>query len=213
MNQYRHVVVEGPLGVGKSTLVNMLSKSFNARPFLEQVDINPFLQKFYDNPRQYAFQTQLFFLLERYRHQEELTQLSLFTQGTVSDYLFAKDRIFAYVNLTQEEFSLYDKLYQMLAVKVPKPDLVIFLQAESAVLVNRIRQRNRSYEQSITEDYLIRLNKAYNDFFFYYKEVPLLVVNTTHIDFVKHPHDFEDLLGEINAMGVGTRYYVPATRA
>lgn len=210
--KFKHLVIEGALGVGKSTLTNMLAKTFHAKTLLEQVEHNPFLSKFYENPRGYAFQTQMYFLLERFRQQQELSQMPLFDQGTVSDYLFAKDRIFAYVNLTEDEFSLYDKLYQMLHVKIPKPDLVVYLQAESPVLINRIRSRNRLYERGVTEEYLMRVNKAYNDFFFYYKEAPLLVVNTTHIDFVKNPQDFEDLLGEINAMGAGTRYYVPAIR-
>jgi len=212
MTPFKYVVVEGPLGVGKTTLAHQLAQTFGARLFLEQADRNPFLGKFYENPRQFAFQTQLFFLLERYRHQEELRQLPLFSQGTVSDYLFAKDRIFAYVNLTEAEFALYDQLYRLLIPKVLTPDLVIYLQAESPVLLERIRLRGRPYEQLMSEDYLKRLNQAYNDFFFYYRETPLLVVNTTHIDFVKNPQDYEDLLVQIKGMGVGTKYYVPDAR-
>ncbi len=210
MNKFKHVVVEGPLGVGKTTLATMLSNTFHGKNVFEQVDHNPFLDKFYENPRAYAFQTQLYFLLERYRQQEEVSQLSLFSQVAIGDYLFAKDRIFAYVNLSDEEFALYDKLYGMLSVKIPKPDLVVYLQAETPVLIQRIRTRSRSYERGITEEYLTKLNKAYNDFFFYYRDSSLLVVNTSHIDFVKDGQDYQDLLNQILEMGPGTKYYVPA---
>jgi deoxyadenosine/deoxycytidine kinase len=176
---------------------------------LEEVEENPFLEDFYRDPVHYAFQVQLFFLLSRYRQQMEFPQQDLFQQKTVSDYLFDKDKIFAYINLNEKELSLYERLWSLLQRDIPKPDLVIYLQANTQTLMHRIRERNRPYERNISSEYIQRLNEAYSYFFFHYTDSPLLVVNTVKIDFVHNPDDLEDLLEQIRKPHVGTRYYVP----
>lgn len=203
------MAVEGPIGVGKTTLAKMLASVFNAKEELEEANNNPFITKFYENIKSYAFQTQVYFLLTRYKHQQNLLQMDLFSKMVIGDYIFEKDRIFAYANLTDDELLLYEKLYSMLKMNVPKPDLVIFLQADTPILLERIRKRKREFENKITEEYLDRLNKAYNNFFFHYNSSPLLVVNTNGIDFVDNIADFENLVREIKEMKFGTRYYVP----
>jgi len=205
----RYIVVEGPLGVGKTTLARLLAEEFNARPVLEQVEENPFLRKFYDDPRAHAFQTQLFFLLSRYRQQRQLAQQDLFNQSTVADYLFAKDRIFAQVNLEADELALYRQLFGLLDSRLPKPDLVVYLQARAEVLMERLRKRDREYERRIAPEYVQRIAEAYRDFFFYYEETPLLVVNSSDVDFVERSEDLADLVHEIKAMKRGVQHYIP----
>jgi deoxyadenosine/deoxycytidine kinase len=205
----RYIVVEGPIGVGKTSLVERLSQRLGARTLLEVVEDNPFLGDFYKDPPRYAFQTQLWFLLNRYRQQQELAQFDLFGQTLVTDYLFAKDKIFAYVNLEDHELALYERIHGLLEVRVPTPDLVIFLQANSEALLSRIGSRGKPYERGITAKYLEDLNAAYTHFFFHYTASPLLVVNTSDIDFVNRPDDFEDLVKAIGHTGGGTHYYVP----
>jgi deoxyadenosine/deoxycytidine kinase len=209
MERANNIVVEGPIGVGKTSLVHMLADRFEARTVLEKYEKNPFLEDFYSNRRRYAFQTQLFFLLSRYQQQSEMIQTDLFKKSVVSDYIFAKDKIFAQINLNENEMVLYNQIYNLLNSKIPKPDLVIFLQAEVDVLLQRIRNRNHTYEKGLTAEYLKELIKAYNDFFFYYNETPLLIINTTEIDFVNRPDDFENLVKEILQSKRGTQYYVP----
>jgi len=207
---HRYIVVEGALGAGKSSLVELLCRELSARAVLEQVEDNPFLANFYNDMRGFAFQTQIYFLLTRYRQQESLNQGDLFTQTVISDYLFARDRIFAYLNLDENEINLYEKIYSLLHPRVPRPDLVIYLQASTDRLMERIRLRGKHYEKGIEREYIDELNKAYNHFFFYYKESPLLVVNTNEIDFVHRPEDLKDLVREIKEMKAGTKYYIPS---
>jgi deoxyguanosine kinase len=205
----RYIVVEGVLGVGKTSLCEVLAKALNARLVLEAAAENPFLGKFYQDMRGYAFQTQIFFLLNRYRQQQEIAQGDLFRRNLVCDYLFAKDRIFAYLTLEENELNLYERLNGLLQDQVLKPDLVIYLQASTDVLLQRLARRGRAFEKSLPKDYLERLNQAYNYFFFHYQDTPLLVVNTNEIDFVHNPADLQDLLAYIQTMGKGTQYYHP----
>lgn len=200
MDQLRYLAVEGPIGVGKTSLVTMLGEDLKARIILEEAYENPFLGPFYDNPHQFAFQAQIFFLLSRYRQQVELKQPDLFHQRTVCDYIFAKDQIFASLNLSPEEMDLYNKVYQLLDARLPKPDLVIFLQANPDILMARIKKRKIRYEKAIKEDYIDSLSQAYSRFFFQYADTPLLVVNTSGIDFVKNPKDYETIKEELYHM-------------
>ncbi len=209
MKGTRYIVVEGPLGVGKTTLARLLAEEFNARAVLEQVEENPFLRKFYEDPGTYAFQTQLFFLLSRYRQQRALAQQDLFSQNTVADYLFAKDQIFAQANLETDELALYRQLFGLLDARLPKPDLVVYLQARADVLMERLRKRDRDYERRLAPEYVQRIAEAYRDFFFYYDETPLLVVNSSDVDFVARPEDLADLVREIRRMGPGVQHYIP----
>ncbi|MBW2028394.1 MAG: deoxynucleoside kinase [Deltaproteobacteria bacterium] len=209
--EHHYIVIEGPLGVGKTSLAMMLADKINAQTLMEDVDENPFLVNFYQNPRKYGFQAQIFFLLRRYRLAMELTQMDLFRRVVVSDYLFDKDRIFAEANLGDNEFWLYEQLFQILRRRIPSPDLVIFLQARTEVLMDRIRKRNRKYEKAISFKYLEKINQAFNEFFFHYADCPLLVVNASEIDFVHVPEDFEDLIRRIGEMKSGTQYYVPVS--
>lgn len=211
MPEARYLVIEGVIGVGKTSLATRLGEHLAARPFLEEVDENPFLAKFYAEPRSYAFSTQLFFLLSRYRHQQELSQLDLFGGGIVADYLFAKDKIFAYVNLDENELKLYEKVLSLIEGEIIRPDLVVYLQAPTSLLLKRIRERARPYETHLSPEYLNTLNEAYNHYFFHYNESPLLVVNVQDIDFVNDPEDFADLARAINSTFSGTRYYVPSS--
>ncbi len=206
---HHHIVIEGPLGVGKTSLALMLAEKTNGEALLEETEENPFLVNFYKNPKKYAFQTQIFFLLRRYQQALEITQIDLFKRVIVSDYLFDKDRIFARANLDDNEFWLYEQLFQVLRKRIIPPDLVIFLQASTEVLMERIKTRGRRFERGINFKYLDEINQAFNNFFFHYSDSPLLVVNATEIDFVHVPADFEDLVGQIKGMKAGTQYYVP----
>jgi deoxyadenosine/deoxycytidine kinase len=176
------------------------------------VEENPFLPRFYRDPEAFGFQTQMFFLLSRYRQQQDLRQPDLFQRSTVSDYLFQKDRIFAHLNLGAHELALYEKVYQMLDVRIPPPDLVVYLQARTEVLMQRVRTRARDWERPITADYLERLSAAYADFFFRYEQSPLLVVNTSDIDIVEREEDLEDLIAAIRRMKKGVQVYNPFVR-
>jgi deoxyguanosine kinase len=206
---HHYIVIEGPLGVGKTSLAMMLSEKMGGQALLEDVEENPFLVSFYQDPKKLAFQTQIFFLLRRYNLTAELAQIDLFSRVTVSDFLFDKDRLFARANLEDDEYWLYDQLFQILRKRIVPPDLVIFLQAKTDVLADRIRRRNRKYERAIGYKYLDRINQAFNEFFFHYTDSPLLVVNASEIDFVRNPGEFEDLVDQIQVMKSGTRYYVP----
>jgi deoxyadenosine/deoxycytidine kinase len=208
----RYIVVEGPIGVGKTSLSNILSERFNARRVLEIVEENPFLANFYADRQKWAFQTQIFFLLSRFRQQQELFQQELFSSMTVSDYLFAKDRIFACLNLDGPELGLYDRVFDALQPRVTKPDLVIYLQANLDVLLHRIKKRGREFERKFDAGYLESLVHAYNDFFAHYTETPLLVVNTSDIDFVHNAGDRENLIRAIQQARSGTQHYLSAAR-
>jgi len=209
MSNTKYLVVEGPIGVGKSSLAKILANEFQARSVFERVEDNPFLPKFYRSRETYAFQNQTFFLLNRYRQQVELSQQDLFAQNVVSDYLFAKDKIFATLTLSNDELNLYQQIYALLNARVPKPDLVIYLQARPEVLYKRVKKRDKKYERSITFEYLAEVAQAYNQFFFHYDETPLLAVNTSEIDFVESSKDLADLIKEINNMGSGTQHFIP----
>jgi len=206
---HHYIVIEGPLGVGKTSLALLLAERIKAQTLLEEVEENPFLVSFYQDPKKFAFQTQIFFLLRRYHQAAEMAQLDLFNRTTVSDYLFDKDRLFARVNLDENEFWLYEQLFQILKKRIRPPDLVVFLQAKTEVLVERIRKRNRKIERSISYKYLEKINQAFNEFFFHFADCPLLVVNASEIDFVHIPEDFEDLVQQIMTMKSGTQYYIP----
>ena len=205
----RYIAIEGAIGVGKTSLAKILANQFGWRLVQEEVGHNPFLERFYENPKKFAFQTQLFFLLSRYRHQRELAQGNLFEKGVVSDYVLAKDKIFALINLEDDEVSLYDSIYKLLVPTVPRPDLVIYLQARPEVLLNRVRKRGVEYERNISLDYLKALSDAYNEYFFHYNETPLLVVNTSEIDFVESPRDLEHLVREVKSVKRGMHHYIP----
>lgn len=206
---HRYIVVEGPIGVGKSSLTNLLAQRFDARRVMEVVEENPFLANFYEDRQKFAFQTQLFFLLSRFKQQQELFQQDLFSAVTVSDYLFAKDRIFAALTLDSNELTLYERVFDALGTRVTKPDLVIYLQARLDVLLGRIKKRAREFERGFDARYLESLCHAYNDFFFHYQETPLLVVNTSDIDFVNNADDLENLLNVIRQTKKGTVHYQP----
>ena len=203
------IVIEGAIGVGKTTLAQLLAQEMKADLLLEKVEENPFLPQFYQDPGKWAFQTQLFFLLSRARQLEELVQQSLYADTTITDYFFPKDRIFAYMNLREEELVLYEQIYKILNPNIPKPDLVIFLQAHTEALLDRIQQRGRVYEKEIRPEYLRNLNDAYNRFFFHYDESPLLVVETSDIDFVRNRADLTDLVTQVKQMRRGKEYYHP----
>jgi deoxyguanosine kinase len=205
----RYIAIEGPIGAGKTTLAQILAERSGARLVLEPVEENPFLPQFYDDARKYAFQAQLFFLLSRFQQQQALHQQELFTSSTIADYLFAKDRIFAALTLDANELALYDRLYGALGPRVVKPDLVIYLQARTEVLMQRIRRRGRAYERQIDPRYVESLATAYNDFFFHYDETPLLVVNTSDIDLVGSDQDLEALATVIRRHRKGTQHYLP----
>ena len=206
--KFRSIAVEGPIGVGKTSFVELLVSKFDAHKVLEEID-NPFLDGFYKDQQGAAFQVQLFFLLSRYRQLQELSQRDLFRQITICDYIFPKDKIFAYLNLDDSELLIYDKLYALLEDQVPQPDLVIFLQAETRTLVERIRRRNRDFEKQVSEAYINEVNKAYNYFFFHYTQTPLLVIDTTEIDFVHHEEHLDELVEQIRKMEHGVQYYRP----
>jgi deoxyadenosine/deoxycytidine kinase len=208
----RYVVVEGAIGAGKTSLAKMLAERFQAKLVLEEVEENPFLKDFYKDRKRFAFQTQMHFLFSRYQQQRTLRQMELFSERLVADYLFPKDRIFASLNLSDRELALYEKMVGWLELDVMKPDVVVYLQATPEVLLERINRRGRPFERDMERDYIRQLNEAYNHFFFHYVDAPLLVVNTSGIDFVNHPEDFDDLHKRILSHRQGTVYYAPIER-
>jgi deoxyguanosine kinase len=209
---FRYIAIEGPLGVGKSALADRLGARFDATVVLDETD-NPFLGDFYADRPGAAFQAQLFFTLARHRQQMSLRQSDLFSQLTICDYLFERDKIYAYVNLDDNELFIYQRLYDLLVPDLPAPDLVIYLQAPTDVLRRRLRERGRTHaDLSLPDDSYVReLNEAYNHFFFHYNASPLLVVETSQFDLTWGDDAVSDLDRQIRAMGKGTRYYVPRT--
>jgi len=195
--------------VGKTALAERLAERLKARLVLEEVDENPFLDRFYEDIPSYAFQTQVFFLLSRHRQQQALKQPGLFEDAVVSDYLFEKDRIFASLNLTEHEFALYERIYELLARDIVQPDIVVYLQARTEVLQARIKQRGRPCESAIAPEYLEALSDAYNHYFLHYEAGPVLIVNTERTDFVRSQEDFEDLFRAIKTTTSGRRFYSP----
>jgi len=205
---FHYVSVDGPIGVGKTTLVEMLARRFEGVKILEDVD-NPFLGDFYQDRPGAAFQTELYFLLSRYKQQQEITQRELFDRFLVSDYTFQKNRIFAYLNLSDDELMLFDKLYALLEPQVPVPDLVLYLVADVDTCMERIRRRSRSVEKTISEEYIAELIDAYNHYYHYYDRSALLVVDTRHLNFPQKPEDFDELLHRLARPIRGTEYFQP----
>ena len=191
---FKYITIDGVIGVGKTTLAKMIAEKYNGSILLEEVEENPFLSDFYKDPKHYAFSTQLFFLLSRYRQQQSILQQDLFHNLLVSDYLFAKDKIFAYLNLEDRELMLYEKIMSLLEREIVKPDLVIYLKSSPDRLMNNIKKRGRPYEREMSKEYIESLNIAYNRFFNHYKQTPLLTLNVTELDFVSYPEDFEKII-------------------
>jgi deoxyadenosine/deoxycytidine kinase len=206
---HRYVVVEGPIGVGKTSLARRLARSFGSELVLEQGDENPFLERFYRNPRAAAFQTQLYFLFQRARQIQELRQADLFERVRVADYLLDKDRLFARLTLDDGEFALYEQVYERLAIDAPVPDLVVYLQAPVDVLLERISRRGIQYEQAIERRYLERLVESYSRFFLEYDVAPVLIINAAEIDLVASDADYASLLKEVVRSRRGRHYFNP----
>jgi deoxyguanosine kinase len=207
--EHQFIVVEGSIGVGKTSLARRLAESLSAQPVLEDAAQNPFLERFYKHPRAGALPAQLYFLFQRCQQLGALNQQDLFAQVRVADYLLEKDRLFARLTLDDAEFALYEQIYARLDVQAPKPDLVVYLQAPVDVLLERIARRGIAYEQYIERDYLVRLNEAYARFFHEFEAAPLLIVNAASIDPVNNAEDYEELLAAIRRMKRGRLYYNP----
>ena len=212
-SEIRYIAIEGVIGAGKTTLAKMLSEQMGARLVTERFEENPFLPRFYEDPDRYAFQTQIFFLLSRYRQQQELFQVDLFHSHIVSDYIFEKDKIFAYLTLQDEELKLYESMLSTIEKNIPQPDLVIYLQSSVDRLMQNIRMRGRKMEENMSEEYIRDLNEAYN-YFFRYKSAPLLIIRATDIDFVGKKSDYEDLVEQIlRPNKAPVEYYNPVPRS
>jgi len=205
----KYIAVEGVIGVGKTTLASILAKKYGGKLYKEVVEENPFLENFYMDQEKYAFQAQIFFLLSRFRQQKEMLQSDLFSKFIISDYFMEKDRIFAYINLDEKELSLYEILWTYLSKEVAKPDLIIYLQAKTDVLMERIKKRGRPFEVDISPDYIEKLNQAYNYFFFHFNETNLMVIKTDDIDFVDNPEDMEIIINELEKFEGGRKYFDP----
>ena len=203
------IAVEGPIGVGKTTLAKKLAASFNYSTLLEDTEDNPFLEKFYRNRKQAALATQLFFLFQRAQKIQDMRQADIFEPVRVSDFLIEKDPLFARINLERDEFQLYEKVYQQLTIDAPQPDLVIYLQASTDVLLSRIDNRGVPFEQAIERDYLERLNEVYSEFFLYYDGAPLLIVNASEIDLVNGETDYSHLVDYLLDIHSGRHYFNP----
>lgn len=207
---YTSIAIEGNIGVGKTSLARLLVKRLGGRLIEERVDDNPFVERFYDDMGAYAFQTQLVFLMNRYKQQLSLGQKDLFADLVVLDYIFARDRIFAHVNLSDDELALYERIASELEAKIIKPDLIIYLQASSSVLFDRIQIRDKAFERMISLDYLETLNDAFNHYFFNYSGGSLLVVNTDAMDFVNNEKHFADLVQRLTEPVTNTEFYGPS---
>ena len=209
----KYIAIEGVIGAGKTTLAKKIRDRLNAKLVLEQFDTNPFLEKFYADRKRYAFQTQMFFLINRFKQQQELIQEELFTEYIVCDYIFEKDRIFAYLNLSSDELNLYENIYPLIARSLRKPDLVVYLQSVTDRLMFNIKKRSRKIERALTRSYIEELSEAYNHFFFRYNSTPLLIVNSTDLDFVNKDNDFDELFKQIFREDRGlTEYFNPESK-
>jgi deoxyadenosine/deoxycytidine kinase len=204
-----YVVVEGAIGVGKTSLAQKLSRAFGSDLLLERPEENPFLERFYQSPKQFALPTQLFFLFQRTRQMREWQQRDLFTPTRVADFLLEKDRLFARLNLDDDELRLYEQVYAQLQIDLPAPDLVIYLQAPVDVLLERVRRRGQAFERLIDRDYLERLTEAYTSFFYHYTGAPLLMVNAAEVNFVDSDADFQALLVHLRSMKSGRHFFNP----
>ncbi|MGD8379438.1 MAG: deoxynucleoside kinase [Gammaproteobacteria bacterium] len=209
----RYIVVEGPIGVGKTSLARRFAEHFGAELVLEQAEENPFLERFYRDPRQAALPTQLFFLFQRARQMQQMRQGNIFQPVRVADFLLEKDRLFARLNLDDDELHLYEQVYSNLSIDAPAPDLVVYLQAPVEVLMQRVAKRGLEHEQLITRDYLERLADTYAEFFHHYDQAPLLIVNASDINPVDNPGDFEHLVNELTGIRSGRHYYNPVALA
>jgi deoxyadenosine/deoxycytidine kinase len=208
-DSYNYIVVEGPIGVGKTTLARKLAGHFEAQLMEEQVEDNPFLPSFYLNMEKFAFSTQIYFLMSRYQQLKNSNQRNLFQRTVIADYMLEKDFIFAELNLNEDEFRLYNDIYKLLRGQIARPDLVIFLSAETETLVNRMRRRGRSFEEGIPEKYIEEVNETYHRFFFQYDSGPMLQINTNEIDIVNNEEDFKKLIAKISAPIRGREFFNP----
>ena len=211
MRNLYYIAIEGPIGVGKTSLAQLLSKELGARLVLEDFEDNPFLPDFYNDPERFGFQTQLFFLLQRYRQQQDLRQVDMFQKLLITDYMFVKDRLFASLNLDDKEMSLYDTVATLLERNIIKPDLVIYLQGDTDVLMNNIAKRGRNMERNVTWEYIDALNQVYTEYFFRYQETPLVIINTNNIDFVENQEDLKEVIKYIRQPITGTKFFNPVS--
>ncbi|MDP7036933.1 MAG: deoxynucleoside kinase [Candidatus Marinimicrobia bacterium] len=209
MRNLYYLAVEGPIGVGKTSLVKLLGKKLGAKMVLEEYENNPFLEEFYNDPERFAFQTQLFFLMSRYRQQQDLRQVDMFHNLLITDYMFVKDRLFASLNLDDKELSLYDTVANLLERNVLKPDVVIYLQADTQTLMHNIANRGRNFETNMSFEYLDALSQVYTEYFFKYQETPLIIINTNNIDFVNNSDDLDEVIKYIREPVAGTKFFNP----
>jgi deoxyguanosine kinase len=206
-DKFHYIVVEGPIGVGKTSLARLLSERFNAKPLLENPGANPFLPMFYQDIPRYALSTQLFFLFHRVTQLQGLAQMDMFNRLTIADFILDKDPLFARLTLNDDEFRLYQEVYRQLQPQPPRPDLVIYLQASVETLIERVRRRGQTYEKNISEHYLARLAEGYSRFFYHYEIAPLLIVNSDNLNFVDEPGDFDLLLERVEHMRGGREFF------
>ena len=211
MRNLYYIAIEGPIGVGKTSLAQLLSKELGARLVLEDFEDNPFLPDFYNDPERFGFQTQLFFLLQRYRQQQDLRQVDMFQKLLITDYMFVKDRLFASLNLGDKEMQLYDTVASLLERNIIRPDIVIYLQADTDVLMKNIEKRGRNMEKNVTWEYIDALNQVYTEYFFRYQDTPLVIINTNNIDFVKNENDLKEVIDYIRQPVSGTKFFNPVT--
>lgn len=212
-NEVKYIAIEGVIGAGKTSLARKIKDRLNANIIFEQFEQNPFLEKFYNDRKRYAFQTQMFFLINRYKQQQGLQQEDLFSNFLVCDYIFEKDRVFAYLNLSGEELKLYESIFPLLNRNLRKPDLVVYLQSNIDRLMYNIKTRGRRIERNLTRSYIDELSEAYNYFFFRYTSTPLLIVNSTELDFVNNESDFNELFKQIfREDRAFTEYFKPESR-
>ena len=211
MRYLYYIAIEGPIGVGKTSLAELLSKELGARLVLEDFEDNPFLPDFYNDPERFGFQTQLFFLLQRYRQQQDLRQVDMFQKLLITDYMFVKDRLFASLNLDDKEMHLYDTVASLLERNIIKPDLVIYLQADTDVLMKNIEKRGRNMERNVTWEYIDALNQVYTEYFFRYQDTPLVIINTNNIDFVENENDLKEVIDYIRQPVSGTKFFNPVS--
>ena len=208
MRNLHYIAIEGTIGVGKTSLANLLSERLKAKLVLEEFEGNPFLSDFYEDPERHAFQTQLWFLIQRYKQQQELRQVDMFQNLVITDYMFVKDRLFASLNLDQKEMDLYDTVANMMEQNVIHPDRVILLQADTKTLMKNITKRGRKFEKNLSEDYLDALNQVYNEYFFQYQDTPLIIINTNNIDFVNNSSDLDEIINYIRQPASGTNFLI-----